>query len=72
MEQGVGWVECLPLIEITYNNSFQSSIGMAPFDALCGRMCRTQLYWYELGDSALLRHEVVQETIKKVKMIQRR
>ena len=28
------WVEHLPLIEFAYNNSFQSSIGMAPYEAL--------------------------------------
>jgi len=54
LEQGVNWVECLPLIEFTYNNSFHSSIGMAPFEALYGRMCRTPLCWYESGESALL------------------
>jgi len=30
LEQGVSKVECLPLIEFTYNNSFHSSIRMAP------------------------------------------
>ena len=70
LEQGVSWIECLPLIEFTYNNSFHSSIGMAPFEALYGRRCRTPLCWYESGESALLGLEVVQETTKKVKMIQ--
>ena len=28
------WVEHLPLIEFSYNNSFQSSIGMTPYEAL--------------------------------------
>jgi hypothetical protein len=70
LEQGVSWVECSPLIEFTYNNSFHSSIGMAPFEALYGRRCRTLLCWYESGESALLGPEVVQETTKKVKMIQ--
>ena len=70
MEQGAIWVECLPLIEFTYNNSFHSSIGMAPFEALYGRRCRTSLCWYELGESALLGLNVVQETTEKVKMIQ--
>ncbi|CAJ2651172.1 unnamed protein product [Trifolium pratense] len=37
LEQGVSWDSCLPLIEFTYNNSFHSSIGMAPFEALYGR-----------------------------------
>ena len=32
-----------PLIEFVYNNSFQSSIGIAPYEALYGRKCRTPL-----------------------------
>ena len=31
LEQGGTWDSYLPLIEFTYNNSFYSSIGMAPF-----------------------------------------
>jgi len=70
LEQGVSWFKCLPLIEFTYNNIFHSSIGMAPFEALYGRRCRTLLCWYESGEIALLGPEVVQETMEKVKMIQ--
>jgi len=70
LEQGVSWVECLPLIEFTYNNNFHSSIGMAPFKALYGRRCRTSLCWFESGECALLGPDVVQETTEKVKMIQ--
>ena len=54
LEQGVSWIECLPLIEFTYNNNFHSSISMAPFEALYGRRCRTLLCWYESGESVLL------------------
>ena len=35
------WDECLPLAEFSYNNSYQESIRMAPFEALYGRRCRT-------------------------------
>ena len=70
LEQGVSWAECLPLIEFTYSKSFHSSNGMAPFEALYGRRCKNLLCWYESGESALLRPEVVEETIEKVKMIQ--
>ena len=35
------WDTHLSLIEFAYNNSYQSSIGMAPFKALYGRKCRT-------------------------------
>lgn len=31
----------LPFAEFEYNNSFQSSLGMAPFKFLYGRKCRT-------------------------------
>ncbi|KAL5835872.1 hypothetical protein ACOSQ3_015424 [Xanthoceras sorbifolium] len=37
------WVDHLPLIEFAYNNSFQTSIAMAPYEALYGRKCRTPL-----------------------------
>jgi len=70
LEQGINWVECLPLIEFTYNNSFHSRIKMAPFEALYGPRCRTLLCWYESCESALLGPEVMQETKEKVKMIQ--
>jgi len=70
LEQGVSWVECLPLIEFTYNNNFHSSIGMAPFEALYRRRCRTPLCWFESSESALLGPNVVKETTEKVKMIQ--
>ena len=38
------WEEYLPLAEFAYNNSFQSTIGMAPYEALYGRKCRSPLY----------------------------
>jgi hypothetical protein len=67
--QGVSWVECLPLIEFTYNNSFYSSIRMTPFEALYGWRYMTPLYFYELGESVLLGPKVGQETTEKIKMI---
>jgi hypothetical protein len=35
----------LPYAEFAYNNSYQSNIKMAPFEALYGRKCRTPLFW---------------------------
>ena len=37
------WDDYLPLVEFAYNNSFQTRIGMAPYEALYGRRCRTPL-----------------------------
>ena len=70
LEQGGTWDSHLPLIEFTYNNSYHSSIGMAPFEALYGRRCRTPLCWFESGERVVLGPEIVQQTTEKVRMIQ--
>jgi hypothetical protein len=38
------------LAEFSYNNSYQKSIKMAPFEALYGRHCPTPLNWSEPGE----------------------
>jgi hypothetical protein len=39
------WDKCLSLAEFSYNNSYQTSLKMAPFEALYSRRCRTPLSW---------------------------
>ena len=39
------WDEHLPLVEFTYNNSYQASIQMAPYEGLYGRPCRSPICW---------------------------
>ena len=34
-----GWEEHLPLVESAYNNNYQASIQMAPYEALYKRLC---------------------------------
>ena len=48
------WDECLKLAEFSYNNNYQESIRMAPFEALYGKKCRTPLNWVEVGDMDIL------------------
>ena len=59
-------------MEFTYNNSYHSSIGMTPYEALYGQRCRTPLCWQQDGESVVLGPEFLQQTIEKVKMIQDR
>lgn len=66
------WDDLLPLVEFTYNNSFHSSIGMAPYEALYGRKCRTPLCWYQDGVNLLVGPELVHQTTEKVKQIRNR
>ena len=59
LEQAGSWDSFLPLIEFIYNNSFHSSIGMAPYQALYGMRCSTPLFWVDLSDTIALGPEVV-------------
>ena len=43
MEFTGSWDRYIPLIEFAYNNSYQSSIDMTPYEAL--RRCRTPVCW---------------------------
>ncbi|GKE41574.1 reverse transcriptase domain-containing protein [Tanacetum coccineum] len=58
---GKGWVNHLPLVEFSYNNSYHASIKVAPFEALYGRKCRSPVCWAEVGEVQLTSPELVQE-----------
>ena len=66
------WEECLPYAEFAYNNSYQASLQMAPFEALYGRRCRTPLNWSETGDSRIFGPDMLKEAQEKVKLIRDR
>ena len=63
------WDRHIPLVEFVYNNSFQSSIGMTPYEALYGRKCRTLLSWTELSERKVIGPDLIRETEEKLKMI---
>ncbi|KAE8707211.1 hypothetical protein F3Y22_tig00110386pilonHSYRG00027 [Hibiscus syriacus] len=66
------WENFLPLAEFAYNNSYQTSIRMAPYEALYGRKCRTPICWTELCDRKTLGPELVRETEDTVRLIRDR
>ena len=66
------WEIHLPLIEFAYNNSYHSSIEMAPFKALYGRKCRSPICWNEVGERKLLGPKLVQLTTEKIQLIRER
>ena len=66
------WDRHIPLVEFVYNNSFHSSIGMAPYEALYGRKCRTPLCWTKLIEKKVIGPNLIQETEENVKMIRER
>ena len=64
------WESWLPLVEFAYNNNYQESIKMAPFEALYGRKCRTPLNWVEPRERRFYGIDFVDEAEKKVYIIQ--
>jgi hypothetical protein len=68
MEYGGSWDSHLPLVEFAYNNSYHSSIKMAPFEMLYGRRCRTPACWLEAGEKQFAGPELVRQTAEKVKI----
>ena len=72
LDYGSSWDENLSYAEFSYNNSYQASLKMAPFEALYGRRCRTLLLWDEVGDRQLFGPDLIKESEKKVKLIRDR
>ena len=66
------WDDCLLLIEFSYSNSFQTSIGMTHFEGLYGRKCRSLVCWDDVGERKHLGPELVQLTVEKVALIKER
>ena len=66
------WEEHLPLVEFAYNNSYQVSIQMAPYEALYGRPCRSPICWIEVGESSITGPDLIRDTSDKVGMIRKR
>jgi hypothetical protein len=69
LDNGVKWEDCLPFAEFSYNNSYQASLQMAPFEALYGRKCHTPLNWFETRDSKIFGPDILQEAEEMVRMI---
>jgi hypothetical protein len=66
------WVQYLPLIEFAYNNSYQATIGMLPYEALYGQKCQSPLYYDNVGERQTLGPELIQDTCDKVRVIKER
>ncbi|GJY41903.1 putative reverse transcriptase domain-containing protein [Tanacetum coccineum] len=63
---GKGWVNNLPLVEFSYNNSYHASIKTASFEVLYYRKCCSPVCWAEVGEVKLTGPEIVQETTEKI------
>jgi hypothetical protein len=63
------WDKSLALEEFSYNNSYQASLKMAPFEALYGRRCCTPLNWSQVGERKFFGPNLVKEAEERVEVI---
>jgi hypothetical protein len=70
MEYPGSWDKNLSWAEFSYNNSYQESLKMAPFELLYGWQCRTPLNWIEPGEKAIFGPDIVVEAEATVRRIQ--
>jgi hypothetical protein len=63
------WDKSLSYAEFSYNNSYQESLKMAPFEMLHGHRCLTPLLWSETGEQKIFGSDILQEAEKQVHMV---
>nr|GEV93221.1 putative reverse transcriptase domain-containing protein [Tanacetum cinerariifolium] len=68
---GKGWINHLPLVEFSYDNSYHASIKAAPFEALYVRKCRSPVCWTDVREAQILGPELIQETTGVVRFVKR-
>lgn len=72
MDFGGSWERHIPLVEFTYNNSYQASIKMAPFEAMYVRECRSPVGWFKIGETMVLGPDLIHDALEKVNLIRER
>jgi hypothetical protein len=71
LQYGRSWDKSLSYAELSYNNRYQESLKMAPFEMLYGRKCRTPLFWSEAGERKVFGPDILQEAEKQVHMVRK-
>ena len=66
MDKKTKWEDYLHLVEFSYNNGQQSSLGVSPYESLYGRRCRTPMTWDNIVNTIVLGPELLKEMEQEV------
>jgi hypothetical protein len=61
MDNPSKWEDYLHLVEFLYNNGYQASLRMIPFEALYGRKFNTPVSWDNPADRVVLGLELLKD-----------
>jgi hypothetical protein len=66
LQDKLGWDKRLPYVEFSYNNSYQASLKMSPFEALYVRNCRTPMHWDQSRRKTVIRSGDIAWKLKRI------
>jgi hypothetical protein len=66
MDKPSKWEDYLHLVDFSYNNGYQTSLNMSPFEALYGRRCNTPVSWDNPTDRAVVLPDLLREMGKQM------
>jgi hypothetical protein len=69
LQDKLGWDKRLPYAEFSYNNSYQASLKMSPFQALYARNCRTPLHWDQPAERQVFGPDILLEAEENIRMV---
>jgi hypothetical protein len=69
LKDSKSWDKCLPYVEFSYNNSYQKSLKMSPFEVLYRHKCWTPLFWNEPRENQVFGPEIFREVERQVQVV---
>lgn len=68
MHQQRKWEEYLPLMDFSYNNEYQYSLKMIPFEVLYRRSCNTPISFSDPMNRVLIEPDILVEMEQKCRL----
>jgi hypothetical protein len=65
------WEDYLHLVEFAYNNGYQTSTKLSPFEVLYDRKCTTPISWDKPVDRLMVGLKMLQEMESMLRQVQR-
>jgi hypothetical protein len=69
MDKPSKWEDYFHLVEFSYNNVYQESLKMIPFEAMYGRKCNIPIIWYNPTYRAVVGPKLLREMEEKMMKI---
>jgi hypothetical protein len=69
LQEKIGWDKGLPYAEFSYNNNYQASLKMSPFETLYERNCRTPLHWDQPSERLVFGPDILLEAKENIRMV---